>query len=211
MAVTQILPVTDQAFTADSQLTRALPVITLAIRGGLMGDKVIGYVTGITRTHTRTVERLHQLEPFSTEAGGFQTLAKTGNDYFPGEAIELVPGILGEETVALTRYALYTSTLFEAFMRAGGAGDANNQTPVDVNNPELESRYTSLLQQVRPVNVYEYYVSPITKKVLWGIIYYDGWFTDMGRRITVGTDTVIMEEATIAITRSRPFEVQAQA
>lgn len=201
----RILPITDKDINSDTELTRALPVITLAVRTG-SGQTAIGYISELNRTHTRDVTRLYQLEPY-TGNNDYKTLRETHNTYFPGEAVEVVPGRVSDETLELTRYALYTSTLFEAFMRANGSGDNNDKDIKDVNatGSQNEFRYVNTLQQVRPVNVYEYYISPVSKNILWGIVYYDCWFTNMGRRVGVTGDTVISEQATLQVTRTRPW------
>jgi len=198
------LPVNSQTAQANSDLKNALLVITMGVR---VGDqiKTVGYISELQRTHSRTNTHLKQLEPYvnGTFGGNSNVDFRTSN-YFPGETVEVAPGPLADETIKITRYALYTATLFEAFMRAGGGGILQDTQIQDVNNVSQISRYVNLLQQIRPIDVYEVYISPFDHTVIWGIKYEDCWFKDMGRNVKV-TDAVINEDATLDVARTRQY------
>jgi len=199
---TSVLPVNPSK--TENLLTSALHILTIGVRVG-EEQKAIGYVSKIDRKHSRNVTRLHQLEPFAngTFANSLQeskfgeeaTLVYPTSEYFPGEAIEVVPGILNEETVSLTRYILYTSTLFEAFVRANSRKDVN----------DTSLRLVSLLEQVKPVELFEFWLSPINGNIIYGIHYIDCWFTEMGHTVEIGRESVVAEDGTLAVTKTRPF------
>jgi len=202
VAESSVLPV-NPSRQEGVNLANALHILTIGVRVGEQ-QKAIGYVTRIERTHARTNTHLKQLEPFpnGTFASGLDS--NFGGDvfekypksmYFPGETVEVAPGILEDETVRIARYVLYTSTLFEAFVRAN-MGQEVNDTSV---------RLVSLLQQVKPVELFEFWLSPYDGKILYGIHYQECWFRNMGHTVETGRDAVISEDAELDVTRTRPF------
>lgn len=205
MPANRTLPINSQTAQNNSQLTKALTVITMGIRIGDQ-NKTVGYIQELDRTHSRTNTHLKQIEPFPNGTFGGKSGAMDFNNssYFPGETVEVVPGILGEEMIKINRVALLTSTMFEAFMRAGGGGTKEDGTPSNVNNVEQTSRYVSLLQQIRPIDVFELYISPIDYTVVWGIKYEECWFKSMNRTVRVN-DSSIIETADLDVTRTRQF------
>lgn len=194
-----------------AELNSALPVLSLGVRAGDR-ELALGYIKQITRSHERRNEAVLQLEPYAgtlfPEGSGDNSAAQfQTSEYFPGERAEVVPGPVTTEQVALQRTTLYTSTLFEAVVRANGAGINNIDEDLGVN--ELTSgskslRYMNVLQQVRPVDIYEIYVSPLDGGILWGVKYLDCWFNNMNRSVNTDGNT-ILEDQTLEVTRTRLY------
>lgn len=204
MGSDNILPIGNvPSSEANSFLTSALPVLTLGVRAS-DGDTPIGYVKSITRTHTRKVEPVLQLEPyvngtFGSGSNASATFKAAGelhqtSSYFPGERIEVVPGPITDEKIQLKRTVLYTSNLIEALMRVhfGESGE----------NVNKGMSIVSLVQQTRPFDVFEIYVSPIDGKVIWGIKYNQCFATDMPRTVDID-GTHIVEEINFEVTNAR--------
>lgn len=195
-------------FTAATTPGIALPSISLAMRFGPT-NKAIGYINQFARTHTRSLVHLKQLEPYPN--GTFSSAASSMNfntdygtsQYFPGETVEVVPGPLGDESITLQRYALYTSMLFEAVVRADGADIARTDYTTKNINDIASGRLVSLLQQTKACLVLEIYVSPIDGSTIYGVQYIDCWFSDMGRTVAQGTN-FIQESGKLEVTRTRP-------
>jgi len=196
--------------SGDTNMRSALPVLSLGIRTGA-GDTPLGYTQSIARTHTRKVEAVYQLEPYAD--GTFKEQDASLNAgvnaniqdalYWPGERIEVVPGPITDEKVKLGRTALYSSSLFEALMRAniGPSQKAN----INDNTGGVANHFVTALQQVRPFQIYEIYVSPLNGDIFWGIKYVDCFATAIPRSVK-RDDTTIMEEIDFEVTRSRFYE-----
>jgi hypothetical protein len=206
MSADNILPIGNiPSAESNDLLTSALPVLTLGIRSS-DGDTPIGYCEGITRTHTRKVEPVLQLEPyvdgtFSNGSNASATFKEQGqihqtSTYYPGERVEVVPGPITDEKVQLSRTVLYTSTMIEALMRThfGEAGEGVNKGQDIV----------SLVQQTRPFTIFEIYVSPLDGKIIWGIKYNNCFATNMPRTVKI-EDTKIMEEIEFEVTNCRYY------
>ena len=201
------LPVASRFATTNSDLKNAVLVTTMGVR---IGDqlKSVGYINSFDRTHARKNSHLKQLEPYvnGTFGGSAAEIDFNKSNYFPGETVEVAPGPLDDESLKLDRYTLYTSTLFEAFMRAGGGGTLQDgKADANINNAQQTSRYVNLLQQIMPIDIYEVYISPIDKTIIWGIKYEDCWFKDMGRSVKAGGEAMINEGATLDVTRTRQY------
>jgi hypothetical protein len=199
------LPINDQNAQSNSQLKKALLTITMGVRVG-PNFKSIGYIQELDRAHKRVNTHLKQLEPFvnGTFGGSSTNVNFNDTEYFPGETVEVAPGVLDNETITVKRAVLFTSTMFEAFMRAGGGGVNEDGIPAaDING--LDNRYVSLLQQTRPIDVVEMYVSPIDGKIIWGVRYEDCWFADLSRNVTSKGDATIIESSTLDVTRTRQY------
>lgn len=199
------LPINDQNATSNAQLKKALLTITMGVRVGPT-FKSIGYIQELDRSHKRTNTHLKQLEPYpnGTFGGSGADVNFNDSEYFPGETVEVAPGVLGDETITVKRAVLFTSTMFEAFMRAGGGGVNEDGIPAaDINN--LDNRYVSLLQQTRPIDIVEMYISPIDGKVIWGVRYEDCWFQDLSRNVSAGKESTIIESSILDVTRTRQY------
>jgi len=197
--------------TSYADLKSALPVLSLGIRGGVGDIKPLGYAKSITRTHSRKVDPILQLEPYlnGTFDDSQGNTLPTGSDpnfvdganfqgnltHMPGERVEVVPGPITDEKVKLSRTILYTSTLFEALMHLHGGA----KTP-DVNN--TKARYINLLQQTRPFQIYEIYVDPLTGDIFWGIHYRDCFAENLPRTVST-EDTNMTEDIDFTVTKTR--------
>jgi hypothetical protein len=192
--------------------------ITMGIR---IGDQkyAIGYIHKFDFTMKREAKPFYQIEPYpdvigdDNAAAGINsrfTTAEFNEDtkYWPGEALEIVPGKMGTIDITLNRYSLYTANLMAAMLRATGGGvyDSVDAAPNlrEADNPVI--KYVNILQQVRPFDIYQIFVSPITGSVLWGRKFGGCWFTDVGE-VTPESDKnePIVENGKIQATNIRPL------
>jgi len=210
----RVLPINYAASTNNLNGTipkTAIQSITMAIRIGPK-QHAIGYIQEFSWTADRDVKMLHQIEPYPN--GTFDGSAVLESDFFtsgywPGEPVEGVPGKIDGIKVTLKRYALYTSNLLAALTRLSGAGTEDADIPVDnasVNNTEDVNKYVSLIQQVRPIDIYQMYVSPTNGAIVFGRKFEECWFTSLGEEIPAAeTNEPIMENGELTATRVRPY------
>ena len=196
----------------------AIQSITMGVR---VGDQKypIGYIHKFSFDMKRDNKTIYQIEPYPDvlgypgDATGLSTTFSPidfdeNTAYFPGEAIEIIPGKMGVIEVTLDRYALYTGNLMSAMMRATGSGvyDVTDQAP---NIDEAEDdiiKYVNILQQVRPFEIYQIFVSPITGGVLWGRKFGGCWFTSIGETSPESDkNEPILENGKIQATFVRPL------
>jgi hypothetical protein len=190
----------------------AIQSITMAIR---IGDNqyAIGYIQEFGWDAPRDVKAIHQMEPYpngtfgeNSDLGAINFFDST---YWPGEPIEVIPGKINEITLTLKRYALYTSNLLAACMRLTGSGTEDNAAParnVDVNNVVDPNKYVTLIQQVRPFDIYQMYINPIDGKVVFGRKFEEAWFSKIGETIpNAETNEAILEEGEMKAARIRPY------
>jgi len=190
----------------------AIQSITMAIR---VGPKqfAIGYVQEFNWSTDRDVKMLHQLEPYPN--GTFNSDATfDGADFFnssywPGEPIEGVPGKIDGIKVTLKRYALYSSNLLAAISRLCGAGTEDENIPTNndaVNDVTQLNKYVTLIQQVRPIDIYQMYINPASGAPIFGRKFEECWFTSLGETIPAAeTSEPILEEGELTATRIRPW------
>ena len=211
----RVLPINYAASRSNLEGTipkTAIQSITMAIRVG-PNQMAIGYIQEFSWSADRDVKMLHQIEPYPN--GTFNNQAKLGDVefhqslYWPGEPVEGVPGKIDGISLTIKRYALYTSNLLAALSRIGGAGNYDSDIPVTndvVNNTQDVNKYVSLIQQVRPLDIYQMYVSPVTGQIIFGRIFEECWFSSLGEEIpTAETNEPIMENGEMKAVRVRPF------
>lgn len=208
----RVLPLNNKT-AADSIPKAAIQSITMAIRVGTQ-KFAIGYVQEFGWDADRDVKALHQMEPYPN--GTFDGAATLGNHnfgdttYWPGEPVEVVPGKIDLITITLKRYALYTSNLLAALMRINAAGTEDvDELPTTndiVNDVTAVNQYVSLIQQVRPVEIYQMYISPTTGQVVFGRKFEECWFTKIGETIpNADTNEPVLEEGELKASRIRPY------
>lgn len=192
--------------------------ITMGIRIGNQ-KFAIGYINKFSFEMNRDQKTIYQIEPYpdvmgddSSPAGIATSFTSRRFDentrYWPGEAIEVIPGKMQPLKLTLERYSLYTSNLMAAVARASGSG-VYDPTEVAPNLQETAPaiiKYISILQQVRPFDIYQIFVSPITGGVLWGRKFGGCWFTKIGE---VSPDAEknepLLEQGEIQATYIRPL------
>jgi len=208
----RVLPLNNR-FVNESIPKAAIQSITMAMRVGPQ-KFAIGYIHEFGWDADRDVKALHQMEPYPD--GTFDGAATLENNifgqttYWPGEPVEIIPGKIDVITLTLKRYALYTSNLLAALMRINAAGTEDGDVlPVDnsvVNDVQAVNQYVTLIQQVRPVEVYQMYISPATGQVVFGRKFEECWFTKIGETIPdADTNEPILEEGELKASRIRPF------
>ena len=191
--------------------------VTMGIRVG--GTQfAIGYVQEFSWSMDRDNKVLHQIEPFPNGtfgAGTFDTAFPDAN-YWPGEPIEIVPGKVGGIKISLKRYALYTSNLLASVFRVQEKVDgspvgnivedvAGMTDPVNMNGT-APNNYVSLIQQVRPVDIYQIYYSPFDGTMIFGRKFEECWFTSIGEDAGNADDnSPIMDNGELIATRVRPY------
>ena len=211
----RVLPINYAASKSNLEGTipkTAIQSITMAVRVG-PNQYAIGYVQEFGWSADRDVKTVHQIEPYPN--GTFNNQATLGGTefheslYWPGEPVEGIPGKIDGIHVTLNRYALYTSNLLAAMARLSGAGNYDETIPTTndaVNNTADVNKYVSLIQQVRPFDIYQMYVSPVTGQIVFGRIFEEGWFTKLGETIpSAETNEPILENGEMVFVRVRPF------
>lgn len=208
----RVLPLNNK-FASEEIPKAAIQSITMAIRVGA-SKLAIGYVYEFGWDAGRDVKALHQMEPYPD--GTFDGSATLDDHefrdttYWPGEPVEVIPGKIDVVTLTLKRYALYTSNLLAALMRLNSAGTEDSDTSLvtndDVNDVSAVNEYVTLIQQVRPVEIYQMYISPTTGRVVFGRKFEECWFTKIGETIpNADTNEAILEEGELKAARIRPY------
>lgn len=222
MATSRIFPLnwaTGAGNTRDDADTAAIPKaaiqsITMAVRVGWGQEYAIGYIQEFNWSMRREAQVLHQIEPYPNGTFGdvvSLATAKFGQTYYwPGEPIETIPGKVGGVEVTLNKYALYSCNLLRSLLVCDAAGTEHATLPT--NNSEIhysgsgQNEYVSLIQQVRPVFIYQYFISPNTGEKIFGRVFEEGWFTDIGEEIPqADRNGPILERGRLLVTRLRPY------
>ena len=199
----------------------AIQSITMGVRVGSQ-KYAIGYIQKFSFDMKRDAKAIWQIEPYLDVLGMGETGMGVGSSfsgvefneetkYYPGEAIEVIPGKMSPLTLKLSRYSLYTGNLLSAMMRATGAG-VYDSTPAIPNMAETSSaadaaiKYVNILQQSRPFEIFQIFVSPLTGSVLWGRKFGGCWFTSIGE-VTPDAEKnePIIEDGEIQATYVRPL------
>ena len=218
--------------TANDTVPRAaVQSITMSMR---FGDKnvSIGYIKKFSWKVTRDNTTLHQIEAYAD--GTFSVTDKTTNvttqesrylnaSYFPGEAMEVIPGKQPAIDIDIDRYCLYTSSLLSALdlYKAGteynGATDFANYNGQsfsgafnDGNNNRIN--YVSLLQQIRSIDITQLYTNPINGNIIFGRVFEECWFKNYGETIPdADKNEAVYESATLTCPRIRPYKVDTDS
>jgi len=192
--------------------------ITMGIRIG-SNKYAIGAIHKFSFRMERDAKPIYQIEPYpdvrgddtsASGLGGAFASAEFDEDttYWPGEAIEVIPGKMGPINITLHRYVLYTANLMAAVLRATGSGvyDSNPVAPNLKTSESAVIKYVNILQQVRPFDVYQFFVSPITGKVLWGRKFGGCWIKNLGETSPESDrNEAILEEGELMATYIRPL------
>ena len=192
----------------------AMQSITMSIRFGDGKQFAIGYVEEFKWAMKREVQVLHQIEAYPNgtfESATNLATAKFGQTfYWPGEPIEVIPGKVNGVEITLSKYALYSANLLRSLMTIDGAG-TEDATQIQNNNQihytgALQNPYVSLIQQVRPVYIFQQFLSPTVGSIVFGRVFEECWFTDIGEEIpTAEVNGPILEKGLLTATRIRPI------
>lgn len=195
--------------------------VTMAVRIG-NGQYAIGYVHEFNFKMDRDAKPVYQIEPYpnGTFAAGLLDYDSVSNfldsTYWPSEVIEVIPGKVGPVTLTLNRYALYSSNLLASTLRIENAGTESGvdgepeEFAGDINlNGTVANRYVSLVQQIRPIDIHQIYISPKTGKPIFGRTFQECWFTSLGETIPTSEENgPILENGELMVTRVRPFPIE---
>lgn len=217
----RILPLHN--YTGKTPPHAAIQSITMGIRIGT-NKYAIGYIHKFSFKMARDTKPIWQIEPYPDVMGDDASAAGMGasfsnrtfdenTTYWPGEAVEIIPGKMSPIDLTLSRYALYTGNLMAAVSRASGSG-VYDSTETYPNIPEGSAQtaimYVNILQQVRPFDIYQIFISPITGKVLWGRKFGGCWFKSVGETIPESDkNEPILEDGEVSATYIRPLSVGA--
>ena len=192
--------------------------ITMGIRIGTE-QYAVGYIHKFQFDMKRDNKPIWQIEPYPDvmgKSGDAKGLSDSFDDidfnetttYWPGEAIEIIPGKMSPVELSLDRYALYTGNMLAALTRASGSGvydgEATHPNLMESEYPVV--KYVNILQQVRPFDIYQIFVSPLTGGVLWGRKFGGCWFTSIGETVPESDkNEPILENGKISATYIRPL------
>jgi hypothetical protein len=219
MATSRIFPINfatgagGRVADTDRVPKAAIQSITMALRFGDGKRFAIGYVNSFGWSMTRAAEVIHQIEPYPN--GTFEpstdlATASFGQTfYWPGEPIEVIPGKVDGISIDLAKYALYSANLLRSLLSIDGSG-TEHETGVQ-NNSDIhytgayQNEYVSLIQQVRPVYIFQQVITPTTGEIVFGRVFEECWFTDIGEEIPdAKTNGPILEKGKLTGTRIRP-------
>ena len=192
--------------------------ITMGIRIGTQ-KYAIGFVHKFTFDMKRDNKTIYQIEPYPDVLGddavpsgitSVFTSAEFNEDttYWPGEPVEVIPGKMGVIEITLDRYSLYTANLLAAVLRATGGGvyDSTASPPHLQESAEPVIKYVNILQQVRPFDIYQIFVSPISGAVLWGRKFGGCWFSSVGETTPESDkNEPVLENGKVQATYIRPL------
>lgn len=192
----------------------AIQSITMAVRIGrddAATAGAIGYVQEFNWSMRRDAQPIHQIEPipdntFGSQVGLGTNLNFTTSKFWPGEPVEVIPGKVGGVEIRLGKYALYSCNLLRSTLKLAGAGTEDATPTSDIHYTGTgQNEYVSLIQQTRPIYIYQYFLSPISGQPVFGRVFEECWFTDIGETIpTAETNMAILENGTLLATRIRP-------
>lgn len=226
MAATRILPINwntganakireEEVVDKPKPPKAAIQSITLAIRVGQTKQYALGYIQAFNWSMTREAQPIHQIEPYpdGTFGGGsFETASFGSSYYWPGEPVEVIPGKVGGIDITLNKYAMYTLNLLRATLAADGAGTEHTLAQIPTLNADLhyneagQNEYVSLIQQVRPIYIYQSYINPLSGANAFGRVFEECWFTSLGEEIPEASQNgPIMESGRLTATRIRPY------
>lgn len=229
MAIGRVLPINRAKGTGgynegDPYPKAAMQSVTMGVRVGA-SNYAIGYVHEFNWNMDRDNAVLHQIEPFPN--GTFGTTGTFGVDFFesnywPGEPIEIIPGKVGGVSITLNRYSLYTSNLLASVFRLqeklDGSPVGNIEEDVDgMTDPvnmdgTAPNNYVSLIQQVRPVDLYQVFYSPYDGSLIFGRKFEECWFSSIGEDIPTSDENgPILENGELLATRVRPYNKDSLA
>lgn len=163
--------------------------------GNTSPSMAVGLVQKIEWSIKRKTKEVYQVEaipnvvfgipgPYDlTEPGQLERSEK----YYPGEPIEIVPGVQEPIELTLERAVMNSGTGLEALLATGDAAsyapyNGGAGYPPFVDGPGFATtpsgdpaRGINPLQQVRPLALYSLIFSPTTGRVIYGIKFIDTW------------------------------------
>ena len=196
--------------------------ITMGVRTGdpqFGGIHALGYIQQFDFSQNRDSTPVYQIEPFPHQGSiagnvlgsnyGFET-----SDYWPNELIEIIPGKSQPLSININRCTLYTNNLLSAMMYLNAAGTEDTEPP-QATLPGLNevatsqsdyNRYVSIIQQVRPLLIQQFFINPVTFKPIFGRQFEGVWITTMSE--AVGDSAVnapVIEQMKAVAARVRPI------
>lgn len=188
------------SFTAERP-NGVMNILQASVRLGNTGPAMaIGLVQKMEWSIKRKTKEVYQLEAIPNVlfgAPGTYDLTAPGQLerselYYPGEPIEIVPGVQEPIELTLDRAVMNSGTGLEALLAAGDAAsyapyNGGAGYPPYVDQPGFATtvagdpaRGINPLQQVRPLALYSLIFSPTTGRVIYGIKFIDTWIEEIG-------------------------------
>lgn len=233
MSSNSVLPVSssrpaDLANTSNflaRQPNAVLNVLQASFRVGQTADRPIGMVQKVAWSMSRKTKEVYQLEalPDTTfyRAAAAADLTQPGQyttntSYYPGEPVEIVPGVQEPIEISLERAAMQSGTALEALLNTGdaaeyaayngGAGYDPFATFTQVGG--APTRGITPLQQVRPIALYCLFLSPNRAfDVIYGIKFVDCWIEKVdGWEVGADGEGAIVEKLTLKCPKIRLYQ-----
>lgn len=190
--------------------------------GNAAPQKAIGLVQKIEWSVSRRTQEIYQLEAIPNvifgNVGDPAQLTETGHYttselFYPGEPVEIVPGVQEPIEVNLERAVMNSGTGLEALLAAGDAAEYATYNGGSGYDPFIDQfsdsngnnvRGITPLQQVRPLILYSLAYSPTTADVIYGIKFVDCWIEESsGWNIEATGDGAIIESIRLRCPRIR--------
>jgi len=199
-------------------------ILQSSVRLGNTGpSQAVGLVQKIEWSMSRNTKEIYQIEAMPdmlfgehidvdiTQPGRYSV----SELYYPGEPVEIVPGVMNPIELTLDRAVMNSGTGLEALLLAGDAAEYqeyNNGTgyaPFITNSTDLNGNPTrgiTPLQQVRPFNLFSLFYSPTTGDVIYGLKFVDNWIEDIsGWNIEAAGDAAIIESVKMKAPKVRLY------
>ena len=221
MSTNQVLPISSSR-AADGVANQndytalrpvgAMNILQSSVRFGATGaNHPIGLVQEVTWSISRKLKEMYQIEAIpntifepapTIDLTDFGQFGLPETSYFPGEPVEVVPGVQEPITINLKRTVMNSSTALEAIINTSDAAEYRNYDGVG-GSPNLQVtkdgtliRGISPLQQVRPATLYVLFFSPTrAHEVIYGLQFVDCWIRKVGGwNITASGEGGIIEE-----------------
>ena len=211
----------NETMTANAYKDHIIQSITMGVRIGQNVSIALGGLQSFGWRIERPVTELYQIEPLvdGTFSSNIQLASNPGlfnSKYWPGEVIELIPGKQGPANLSLSRCVFYGSNLLSALMFIEKAGteengafaipEATSFQPSDAASSQHFSQYVSLIQQVRPIFIKQFFINPVDGTLAYGRVFEDVYIESMSEEtVDASTNKPMIESIEAKATRIRPL------
>ena len=207
--------------TASSYKDHIIQTISMGVRIGQNVSIAIGGMQSFGWRVERPVTELYQIEPLvdGTFSSAIQLTSNPGlfkSAYWPGEVIELIPGKQGPASLSLSRCVFFGSNLLSALMYIEKAGteeagafaipEASKFQPSKDESSKNFSQYVSLIQQVRPIFIKQFFTNPVDGTLAYGRVFEDVYIESMSEEtVDAQSNKPMIESIEAKATRIRPL------
>jgi hypothetical protein len=233
----QVLPVSSSRRAPDGQPEQAnftaprpngvINILQASVRLGNKGPSMaVGLVQKLEWSIKRKTKEVYQLEALPNVIFGIPRTPSSdltvigqyerAGDYYPGEPIEIVPGVQEPIELTLERAVMNSGTGLEALLATGDAAEYAPynagvgyepfiaQSAFATTESGDPARGINPLQQVRPLALYSLIFSPTTGEIIYGIKFIDTWIEEIsGWNLEAAGDGPIIESIKMRCPRIR--------